>query len=148
MCLGNICRSPAAEGVLRSLAERAGVDHLLEIDSAGTYSGHAGEQPDGRMRQAAYARGYSLIHRSRGIEMEDFFHFDRLIAMDDSNIEDLRRIAPTPEAAAKIERFTDLCRHHADEHYVPDPYYGGHDGFERVLDLLEDGCSAIIDAYR
>ncbi len=146
VCLGNICRSPAADGLLHSMAERRGVSHLLEIDSAGTYAGHAGELPDCRMRQAAAARGYSLTHRSRPVTLDDFFEFDRIIAMDDNNVENLRRMAPSPEAERKIERFAALCRNHPDAHYVPDPYYGGHDGFDRVLDLLEDGLSTILDA--
>lgn len=146
VCLGNICRSPAADGVLHAMVAKSGQSELFEIDSAGTYAGHAGELPDHRMRQAASKRGYSLTHRSRPVEIEDFFTFDRIIAMDDSNVENLRRLAPSPEATAKIERFATLCRHHKDVHYIPDPYYGGHDGFDRVLDLLEDGCQTILDA--
>ncbi len=147
VCLGNICRSPAADGLLHAMASKAGLIDRLEIDSAGTYAGHAGELPDARMRQAASRRGYSLSHRSRAVTISDFFHFDRIIAMDDNNVENLRRMAPSPECEAKIERFAALCKRHADIHYIPDPYYGGHDGFDRVLDLLEDGCLTILDAY-
>ncbi len=146
VCLGNICRSPAADGVLHAMVAKAGVEEYFEIDSAGTYAGHAGELPDHRMRQAALRRGYKLTHRSRPVEIDDFFNFDRIIAMDDSNVENLRRMAPSVEAVAKIERFAALCRSHKDVHYVPDPYYGGHDGFDKVLDLLEDGCQTILDA--
>ncbi|MFR9524494.1 MAG: low molecular weight protein-tyrosine-phosphatase [Rikenellaceae bacterium] len=146
VCLGNICRSPAADGVLRSMAAAAGVADKFTIDSAGTYAGHAGELPDSRMRSAAARRGYSLTHRSRPVAMDDFFEFDRIIAMDDRNFEDLRRMAPSTETAAKVERFAALCRHHRDVHYIPDPYYGGHDGFDKVLDLLEDGCATILAA--
>ncbi len=148
VCLGNICRSPAAEGVLSALVERAGVGELFDIDSAGTYGGHAGDPADGRMRQAAFARGYRLTHRSRRIEQEDFYIFDRIIVMDDNNFRDVERFAPSPEAKLKRERFADLCRHHPDAHYVPDPYYEGREGFEKVLDLLEDGCATIIDACK
>lgn len=147
VCLGNICRSPAADGILRSMVAKAGLEDLFEIDSAGTYAGHAGELPDHRMRQTAHRRGYSLTHRSRAVEIDDFFEFDRIIAMDDNNFENLRRMAPSPEAEQKIERFAPLCRSHSDVHYIPDPYYGGADGFDHVLDLLEDGCLTILDAY-
>ncbi|MFI3292047.1 MAG: low molecular weight protein-tyrosine-phosphatase [Rikenellaceae bacterium] len=148
VCLGNICRSPAAEGVLRAYVEREGLEGEFEIDSAGTYGGHAGDAADPRMRQAAFVRGYHLTHRSRQIEEDDFRLFDRIIVMDDNNYRNVERLAPSPEAKAKIERFVDLCRHHPDAHYVPDPYYEGREGFERVLDILEDGCTQIIDACR
>ncbi|MFI3316646.1 MAG: low molecular weight protein-tyrosine-phosphatase [Rikenellaceae bacterium] len=147
VCLGNICRSPAADGLLHALAAERGLSDALEIDSAGTYAGHAGELPDARMRSAAARRGYSLTHRSRPVDMDDFFHFDRIIAMDDNNLENLRRMAPSPQAEAKIERFAALCKSYEDVHYIPDPYYGGRDGFDHVLDLLEDGCRTILDAY-
>ncbi len=146
VCLGNICRSPAADGVLHAMAAKAGLSDRFEIDSAGTYAGHAGELPDQRMRSAASRRGYSLTHRSRPVSIDDFWEFDRIIAMDDNNVDNLLRLAPSPEAQDKIERFAALCRRHKDVHYIPDPYYGGHDGFDKVLDLLEDGCSTILDA--
>ncbi|MFI3304739.1 MAG: low molecular weight protein-tyrosine-phosphatase [Rikenellaceae bacterium] len=144
VCLGNICRSPAAEGVLRSLAKEQGVSHLFEIDSAGTYGGHAGEPSDYRMREAAYSRGYKLTHRSRQITEDDFLHFDRIIVMDDNNFRDVERLAPSPEAKAKIERFASLVVSIPDVHYVPDPYYEGSDGFYRVLNILEDGCRNLL----
>ncbi len=146
VCLGNICRSPAAEGILSAMAAQRGVSDRFEIDSAGTYAGHAGELPDQRMRRAASRRGYSLTHRSRPVEIDDFFHFDRIIAMDDNNLEKLRRLAPSPEAMHRVERFAALCHNHKDVHYIPDPYYEGARGFEIVLDLLEDGCSTILGA--
>lgn len=146
VCLGNICRSPAAHGVLEQMAQRAALSDNFEIDSAGTYAGHAGELPDHRMRGAAVRRGYNLTHRSRPVEIDDFFEFDRIIAMDDNNFVNLCRMAPSPEMEHKVERFAPLCRNHPDVHYIPDPYYGGHDGFDHVLDLLEDGCRTILDA--
>lgn len=146
VCLGNICRSPAADGVLHAMASKAGLSDRFEIDSAGTYAGHAGELPDARMRAAAAQRGYSLTHRSRPVELNDFFEFDRIIAMDDNNVENLRRMAPSVESVSKIERFAELCKNHSDVHYIPDPYYGGSDGFNHVLDLIEDGCQTILDA--
>lgn len=144
VCLGNICRSPAAEGVLRALAKESGCEELFVIDSAGTYGGHAGDSPDYRMREAAHSRGYSLSHRARQVTEEDFEAFDRIIAMDDMNIRDLQRLAPSREAESRIERFADLVRSIADVHYVPDPYYEGREGFFVVLDILEAGCREII----
>ncbi len=144
VCLGNICRSPAAEGVLSTLVERQGLRESIHIDSAGTYGGHAGDAPDRRMREAAFVRGYHLTHRSRQIEESDFDRFDRIIVMDDNNYRDVMRLAPSPEACRKVERFAELCHKHPDCHYVPDPYYEGREGFERVLDILEDGCGEIV----
>jgi protein-tyrosine phosphatase len=145
VCLGNICRSPAAEGVLRSMAETRGIADRLDIDSAGTYGGHAGDLPDPRMRAAAAQRGYRLTHRARQVREEDFERFDRIVAMDDANYERLHRLAPSRDAARKICRMTEFCRHHPDRTYVPDPYYEGREGFETVLDLLEDGCAGLLD---
>ena len=145
VCLGNICRSPAAEGVMRALVEKRGVAEQFEIDSAGTYSGHAGDLPDPRMRSAASRRGYNLVHRARPIRVEDFDRFDRIIVMDDYNYEAVHRLAPNRAAAMKIDRMTDFCRSHSDAHYVPDPYYEGHEGFEIVLDLLEDACEGLFE---
>ena len=138
VCLGNICRSPAAEGVMRSIAQEEGLD--LAIDSAGTYGGHAGELPDPRMRSAAANRGYRLTHRSRKIREEDFDRFDMIVVMDDMNYEAVHRLAPSPEAARKIFRMSEFLSAHPGRTYVPDPYYEGREGFEIVLDLLEDGC--------
>lgn len=145
VCLGNICRSPAAEAMLRVLTERAGKADSVEIDSAGTYGGHSGERSDPRMRRAAAARGIEMTHRARQVREEDFDRFDRIIAMDDNNYEALFRLAPSREAGVKIYRFREFLRHHPDWSYIPDPYYEGHEGFELVLDLLEDGCSTIVE---
>jgi protein-tyrosine phosphatase len=150
VCLGNICRSPAAEGVMRRLVEREGLDAKIECDSAGTYGGHAGELPDARMRRAASARGYDLTqHRARQFRTDDFDRFDMIFTMDDSNYERVHRLAPTVEAAQKIFRMTDFCRRganapHPDATHVPDPYYEGAEGFEKVLDLLEDACGGLL----
>ncbi len=145
VCLGNICRSPAAEGLLRSMSEAQGHQDLFIIDSAGTYGGHAGDMPDYRMREAAASRGYRLTHRSRQITEDDMLTFDRIIVMDDNNLRDVERLAPTIESRDKIERFADLVEIIPDVHYVPDPYYEGRDGFYRVLNILEEGCQRIID---
>ena len=144
VCLGNICRSPAAEGVMRSMVERAGASGRIFLDSAGTYGGHAGESPDKRMRRAASARGYELTGRSRPFTRADFDKFDMVIAMDDYNYEDLNRLAPDTKAAAKIYRMTDFSYNKKYDH-VPDPYYEGAEGFETVLDILEDACKGLLD---
>lgn len=146
VCLGNICRSPAAEGIMRALVESRGEADRFEIDSAGTYAGHRGELPDPRMRAAAARRGYTLTHRSRPVRAEDFDRFDYILAMDDNNYEALHRLAPSREAAQVIYRMVEFTRDHPEWSYVPDPYYERHEGFERVLDLLEDGCKGLLDA--
>uniref|UniRef100_UPI0040568D22 low molecular weight protein-tyrosine-phosphatase n=1 Tax=Alistipes sp. TaxID=1872444 RepID=UPI0040568D22 len=148
VCLGNICRSPAAEAMLRLLVEREGLSDGVEIDSAGTYGGHSGERSDPRMRRAAAARGIEMTHRARQVREEDFERFDRIIAMDDNNYEALFRLAPDRAAGQKIYRFREFLRRNPDWSYIPDPYYEGHEGFELVLDLLEDGCQTIVDELK
>lgn len=143
ICLGNICRSPAAEEIFRCQVRQAGLSERFEVDSAGTYGGHAGELPDTRMRSAAFARGYRLTHRSRQIREEDFELFDRLIVMDDSNYERVHRLAPSREAANKIYRMREFFGE-TDYTYVPDPYYEGRAGFELVLNLLEEACARLL----
>lgn len=147
VCLGNICRSPAAEGILRHMVARSGLEDRIEADSAGTYAGHAGELPDPRMRRAAARRGYDLTHRARRIRREDFHAFDRIVVMDDANYENVHRLAPSRDCAGKIFRMTDFCRRSA-RTCVPDPYYEGDEGFELVLDLLEEGCEGLLDELR
>lgn len=145
VCLGNICRSSSAEGVMNHLIAEAGREAEFEIDSAGILSYHQGELPDSRMRAHAARRGYNLVHRSRPVTTEDFFHFDLIIGMDDRNIEDLKERAPSIETQQKIRRMTDYCTRYTYEDYVPDPYYGGAEGFEHVLDLLEDACAGLLE---
>ena len=108
VCLGNICRSPAAEGILRDLVIRRGLTEQIEIDSAGTYAGHTGELADPRMRRAASARGIELTHRARQIREVDFERFNRIIVMDDYNYEDVHRLAPSRELAMKIYRMREF----------------------------------------
>lgn len=144
VCLGNICRSSSAEGVMRHLVEQAGLSDRISIDSAGILSYHQGELPDERMRKHAALRGYQLTHRSRPVTSSDFDDFDLIIGMDDRNIDDLKDRAPSVEAMAKIHRMTDYCTSHPGADYVPDPYYGGPSGFEYVLDLLEDACAGLL----
>ena len=143
VCLGNICRSSSAEGVMKHLIEQAGRENDFVIDSAGILSYHQGELPDSRMRAHAARRGYELTHRSRPVRTEDFYNFDLIIGMDDMNVENLRRLAPDVDSLAKIHRMTEYNRHFLHDH-VPDPYYSGADGFELVLDLLEDACDGLL----
>ncbi len=147
VCLGNICRSPAAEGVMRDIIRREGIEGVT-VDSAGTYGGHSGDLPDPRMRAAAARRGYNLTHRARMIREEDFERFDMIIVMDDMNYETVHRLAPSRKDAERIFRMVEFCRHHPDRTYVPDPYYEGVEGFELVLDLLEDACEGIAEHLR
>ncbi len=146
VCLGNICRSPAAEGVLQRLVEERKLSHRFEIDSAGTYSGHRGQLPDPRMRRHASRRGYNLTHRARPITIDDFEDFDIIVAMDESNRRTLMHLAASPEQQAKIVMMGDyIVKLRAHYDYVPDPYYEGAEGFELVLDLLEDACSNLLE---
>lgn len=144
VCLGNICRSPAADGIMRSMVADRGLADAFGIDSAGTYGGHAGNMPDKRMREAASRRGYTLDHRSRKITADDFDKFDLILTMDDSNYENVCRLAPYRESLQKVERMTDYCTRFDIDH-VPDPYYEGREGFEYVLDILEDACANLLD---
>lgn len=140
ICLGNICRSPAAEGVMRKIVEEhPGKKHWI-IDSAGTGGWHVGDLPDRRMRIHARHRGYELTHICRQIKSTDFDTFDIIIGMDDNNIANLRGLAPTLEAEAKIVPMADFVEKSMRCYCIPDPYYEGDDGFELVLDLLESGC--------
>lgn len=143
VCLGNICRSSSAEEIMRTLVKKAGLEHEIEVDSAGILSYHEGELPDSRMRMHASRRGYNLTHRSRPVKTMDFFEFDMLIGMDDRNIQDLTDRSPDLDSLKKIHRMTDFCRTKVADH-VPDPYYGGAQGFENVLDILEDACEGLL----
>jgi protein-tyrosine phosphatase len=139
VCLGNICRSPAAEGVLRALAERRGL--ALTVDSAGTGAWHAGEPPDRRMVGAARRRGYALEGAARPVHRDDFERFDHIFAMDRSNLEDL--LASCPDAhRSKVRLFRAL---EGEEEDVPDPYYGGSKGFDEVVDVVERCCLRLLD---
>jgi protein-tyrosine phosphatase len=136
VCLGNICRSPTAEGVLRHLIAERGCGHDIEVDSAGTGAWHVGASPDERAADAARARGIALSGQARQVTRRDFAEFDMLVAMDDENARELWRLAP-PGTAHKIRRLADVD--------VPDPYYGGARGFETVLDLVTDACARLLD---
>lgn len=145
VCLGNICRSAAAEEVMRQVVRRAGLESDFVLDSAGISNYHQGELPDPRMRAHAARRGYKLTHLSRPVTYQDFFDFDMLIGMDDSNMDALHDRAPGVEEERKLFRMTDFCRAHPDVDHIPDPYYGGDQGFELVLDILEDACAGLLE---
>ncbi len=145
VCLGNICRSPAAEGVFLDILREQGAEGRYVVDSAGTGNYHIGDLPDSRMRVHARQRGLDLTHRCRQVETEDFENFDLIIGMDASNLANLRRMAPSVEAARKIHGMAEFFTPGARYDHVPDPYYEGAEGFELVLDLLADGC---LNLYR
>ena len=121
VCLGNICRSPAAQGIFEHYVRENGMIDKIEADSAGTYSGHRGELPDRRMRTAALYRGYGLTHSARQVRSYDFLDFDMIIAMDDQNYEDLMHMAPSVEATHKIRKMASFLTTHKIS-YIPDPY--------------------------
>jgi protein-tyrosine phosphatase len=140
VCLGNICRSPTAEATMRRLVAGAGLDGEIEVDSAGTGSWHLGDPPDARAAAAAARRGIVLDGSARLVAESDFEANDLLVAMDRSNRDDLLAMAPGDRAAAKVRLLLD-----DPERDVPDPYYGGADGFDRVLDVVDQGCRALLD---
>lgn len=149
VCLGNICRSPGAEGVMKALIKREGLEEDFYIDSAGTYGGHSGDFPDSRMRVHAARRGYDLDSRARKFYPEaDFAEFDMIIGMDNQNIQDLRRMAKNDTELAKIHKMTEYCTRLTHLTEVPDPYYSGADGFELVLDLLEDATAGLLNKIK
>jgi protein-tyrosine phosphatase len=143
VCMGNICRSPAAQGVIEKMVEDAGMQDRVELDSAGTISMHAGELPDPRMRQAASRRGYPLTHRARQVDRSDIDAFDLILVMDLENFADVESLANPQKHKGKLRLFSEFCTKH-DDTEVPDPYHGGSAGFEKVLDMLEDGCAEIL----
>ena len=146
VCMGNICRSPTAEGVFRHTVTEAGLEDLFEIDSAGTHAYHVGEPPDRRAQQAATRRGFSLADiRARRVVADDFEHFHHIIAMDEDNLVMLHEQADTVHRD-KIRLFLEFGS--GPETEVPDPYYGGATGFERVLDLVEDASRGLLEVLR
>jgi protein-tyrosine phosphatase len=136
VCLGNICRSPTAEGVMRWLIAERGLEGQVEVDSAGTGGWHVGASPDPRAAEAASRRGISLAGAARQVTLADFSDFDLLLAADEENLRALRRLAPAG-TEHKVRKLADVD--------VPDPYYGGERGFDEVLDLVEDACRRLLD---
>lgn len=144
--MGNICRSPTAEGVFRKLLEQEGKDLHVEVESAGTHAYHVGSAPDRRARDAALRRGIDISRqRARQVRVEDFTHFDLVLAMDEDNLALLREQCP-PDFAARLGLFLEYGSQ--GERNVPDPYYGGDNGFEQVLDLIEDAARGLLESLR
>lgn len=147
VCMGNICRSPTAEAVFRHYVESAGMAEQILIDSAGTHDYHIGDKPDARAQRAAQQRGYDMSRlRGRQVGEGDFSSFDYVLAMDMANLSILQRITP-PGSDTRARLFLEYARHHG-EREVPDPYYGGEDGFERVLDMVEDAAQGLLQEIR
>lgn len=147
VCMGNICRSPTAEAVFRARVEEAGLAERIRIDSAGTHDYHIGEPPDTRTQRAAAKRGYDMSAlRGRCVERADFSRFDYVLAMDNANLSILERLRPR-DAASHLGLFLQFAEQHQ-EREVPDPYYGGTDGFERVLDMVEDASAGLLRDIR
>lgn len=146
-CMGNICRSPTAHGVFRDLVHQAGLAERIRIDSAGTHNYHPGEPPDPRSQRHARTRGYELSDlRARQLARADFEQAHLLLAMDHDNLALAQTMCP-PEHHHKLRRFTEFCLRHKAS-VVPDPYFGGAEGFEHVLDLVEDACEGLLQHTR
>lgn len=144
VCLGNICRSPAAEGIFEEMINSQGREHEFEVDSAATSAHHIGELADPRMREHAANRGLQLKSRARQIRFPtDFERFDHILVMDDSNLRDVLKLDRDHHFQNKIQKITDYCSRHKVSK-VPDPYFGGEEGFELVLDILEDACRGFL----
>ncbi|TXT24786.1 MAG: protein-tyrosine phosphatase [Gallionellaceae bacterium] len=147
VCMGNICRSPTAEAVFRAQVEQAALGKKIQIDSAGTHDYHIGDPPDMRAQRAALRRGYDMrTLRGRQVGAEDFGRFDYVLAMDCANLEVLQRLRPH-DTKSHLGLFLEFARHH-EAREVPDPYYGGMDGFERVLDMVEDAAEGLLEHIR
>jgi protein-tyrosine phosphatase len=146
ICLGNICRSPAADGVMRQMVEKADIADRFIIDSAGIGPWHVGELPDKRMRRHGADRGYTFNHIARQFDAShDFDNFDYIVVMDEDNYKNITRQARTDNDRQKVIRMADYLTTHKDAKTVPDPYYGGDADFEYALDLIEDGCRGLIN---
>ena len=145
VCLGNICRSPSAEIIMQKMLEKKGLTNHVELDSAGLLDYHEGEMADSRMREHAAKRGLHITHRSRPVKASvDFEYFDLIIGMDDDNMKALNELARLPAWKSKLHKMTDFKKEMT-YNYVPDPYYGGSQGFELVLDILEDACEGLLN---
>jgi protein-tyrosine phosphatase len=148
VCLGNICRSPAAEAIMNDYIEREGMIDVISCDSAGILDYHRGEPADKRMKWHARKRGYNLTSISRPVNpSEDFDSFDMIIGMDQQNVKNLKEMARSEKHLDRIYLITDFLKN-SDINFVPDPYFGGDQGFEQVLDILEDACKNLFDLLR
>ena len=143
VCMGNICRSPTAHGVFANLVAQAHLQTLITVDSAGTHAYHIGEAPDPRTQQAAQLRGIDLSNlKARKVVNSDFVDFHYILAMDQANLQNLQAVAPKT-SSARVQLFMDYAQRWQDRE-VPDPYYGGAQGFERVLDMVEDAAEGLL----
>ncbi|MCU0797261.1 MAG: low molecular weight phosphotyrosine protein phosphatase [Akkermansiaceae bacterium] len=147
VCMGNICRSPAAEIVFAKIIESHDAAGWCQCDSAGTIGYHAGSPPDPRMAATLAARGYRIFGKSRKVQPQDLAEFDHILVADEENLQDLIELDASGAYRDKIRLLTDHCVHHQASH-VPDPYYGGQAGFERVADLVEDACQGLFDQLK
>jgi protein-tyrosine phosphatase len=145
LCMGNICRSPAGHCVFQQLVDEAGIADQFEVESAGTIGFHIGSDPDLRMQQTMRARGIPIIGKSRQLGVADLEYYDLILAMDKENLAGARKLDPSQAHWPKIKLFSEYCTAH-DETEVPDPYYGGDQGFEHVMDMIEDGCDNLLKA--
>jgi len=148
VCLGNICRSPTAEAVMRHLVKQAGLDHAIAVDSAGTGSWHVGAAPDRRSQAVGQRRGIPLGGQARQFTPLDFARFDYVLAIDREIRAELHQLAPSPEARAKVHLLRAFDPSSPREADVPDPYYGGPEGFEHVFDLCEASCRGLLEYLR
>lgn len=148
VCMGNICRSPTAEGVVRKLLEKdTRLANRVEIDSAGTHGYHVGEAPDSRTQRAAFLRGYDLSQiRARKVAAQDLDYFDLILAMDKVNLDNLKRLS-RPDQTGKIQLFMDFAKNYDDQE-VPDPYYGLGHGFDLVIDMVEDAARGLLETLK
>ncbi|KKI99115.1 low molecular weight protein-tyrosine-phosphatase [Prochlorothrix hollandica] len=144
VCLGNICRSPSAENIMNHLVAEAGLSQQIRCDSAGTASYHVGSSPDRRMAAAAQRQGITLTGSARQFVVEDFETFDLILAMDRDNYDNILRLDRQNQYGDKVKLMCNFCRTHPDKE-VPDPYYGGTEGFNYVIDLLLDACGGLLD---
>ena len=147
VCMGNICRSPAGESVMRRLVDLDRLSDKIECDSAGTIDFHTGKSPDARMCRAGAARGIEIKGAARQVRRSDLDEFDLVLAMDRENLRDIQRLDRKSKGTATVKLFCNYCTEHSHTD-VPDPYYGGDEGFETVLNLLEDGCKGLLAELR
>ncbi|MDP4693834.1 MAG: low molecular weight phosphotyrosine protein phosphatase [Opitutales bacterium] len=145
LCMGNICRSPAGHCVFQHLVDEAGLGDQFEIESAGTIGFHIGQPPDGRMQEVMRSRDIPIIGRSRQLDSADLEYYDLILAMDEENLAGARSLDRKGQYHDKIRLFCDYCTEH-NETEVPDPYYGGDQGFEHVMNMIEDGCRNLLKA--
>ncbi len=148
VCLGNICRSPAAEGIMSGIVLKNELQEIIEVDSAGTSGWHEGELPDERMRDHGEKRGYDFCSRARKFKRVDFENFDYIIVMDDNNYRSIKSLAADHEQLKKVHLMTEFSVQFTAHGHIPDPYYGHSSGFELVLDLLEDACEGLLQVIK